>query len=243
MIIGKANRQKEIFELFRDVEHSSLSVKDYFASNHTPVSRAQYYFLKKRYEQIGIEALEDQRQSGNARKVKPEQEELVIGILTYNRHLTSKSLEDELQSTWGREVRQGRRDQLRRTYNLTRMTPKIVEKETAQFAGIEIFSALAHHRGILEQWLETITQRLNKIPQTHFSKDGKKQSGGDHIYARRKGKFSARYNRLSNIRKKKFASISEKVKQKDLSRLSLCQTQEDRLNRKNLAVLLLPLVT
>ncbi len=243
MIIGKANRQKEIFELFRDVEHSSLSVKDYFATNQTPVSRAQYYLLKKRYDLIGIEALDDQRQTGNARKVKPEQEELVSGILTYNRHLTSKSLQDELENKWGIELSQSRIDQLRRKYNLTRSTPKIVKKETVQFAGIEIFSAMTYHIGILEQWLETITQRLNKIPQTHFSKDGKKQSGGDHIYARRKGKFSARYNRLSNIRKKKFASISEKVKQKDLSRLSLCQTQEDRLNRKNLAVLLLPLVT
>lgn len=243
MILEKAKRQKKISELFRDVENSSLSVKDYFATNHTPVSRAQYYLLKKRYKQIGIEALEDQRQSGNARKVKSEQEELVIGILTYNRHLTSKSLEDELQSTWKIELSQGRIDQLRRKYNLTRITPKIVEEETAQFAGIELFSALAHHIGILEPWLETITQRLNKIPQTHFPKDGEKQSGGDHIYARRKGKFSARYNRLSHIRKQKFASISEKVKNKDLSRLSLCQTQEDSLNRKNLAVLLLPLVT
>ncbi len=42
--------------------------------------------------------------------------------------------------------------------------PNVVEKERAQFAGIEIFSALAHYIGILEPWFETITQRLDQIP-------------------------------------------------------------------------------
>jgi transposase len=139
MITEKAKRQKEIFELFIDVENSSLSVENYFTTHQTPVSRAQYYLLKKRYNQIGLEALDDQRQAGNARKVKPEQEELVSGILTYNRHLTSKSLKDELQSKWGIELSQSRIDQLRQKYNLRRIQPDIVEKEIVQFAGIEIF--------------------------------------------------------------------------------------------------------
>ena len=230
-----AKRQKEILELFKDVEDSGLSVKNYFATHQTPMSRAQYYLLKKRYKQRGLEALEDRRQVGNARKVKPEQKELVSGILTYNRHLTSKSLKHELQSKWGIELSQGRIDQLRRKNNLTRIKPDIAENETAQFAGIEIFSAVVHHVGILGQWLETIKHRLNQIPQTDVSTNRKKPSGGDHIYARRRGKFSARYNRLSSIRKNKFASISDKVKNKDLSRLSLYHTQEESLSRRNLA--------
>ncbi|MCP4141930.1 MAG: hypothetical protein GY755_16920, partial [Chloroflexi bacterium] len=41
----------------------------------------------------------------------------------------------------------------------------------------------------------------------------------------------------------KFASIADKVKDKDFSRLSLYQTKQASLNRKNLALLLLPLVT
>ena len=41
----------------------------------------------------------------------------------------------------------------------------------------------------------------------------------------------------------KFASIDEKIKGKDFSRLSLYPLQATNLNRKNLAVLLLPLVT
>lgn len=77
--------------------------------------------------------------------MNPQQVELVRGILTYNRYLTSKSLKDELQSKWGIEIDQSRIDQFRRQFDLTRIKPKTVKQETAQFAGIEIFSALAHH--------------------------------------------------------------------------------------------------
>jgi hypothetical protein len=45
------------------------------------------------------------------------------------------------------------------------------------------------------------------------------------------------------VRQLKFASISDKVRDKDLTRLSLFQTQAATLDRKNLALLLLPLVT
>jgi hypothetical protein len=48
--------------------------------------------------------LEDQRQLGNARKIAPQQVELLRGILTYNRHLTSESLKHEFQSNWGIEL-------------------------------------------------------------------------------------------------------------------------------------------
>jgi len=41
----------------------------------------------------------------------------------------------------------------------------------------------------------------------------------------------------------KFASITDKVKKKDFSRLSLSQRKADNINRKYLAVLFLPLAT
>ncbi len=66
----------------------------------------------------------------------------------------------------------------------------------------------------------------------------------DYAHARhRNGRFSSRYNKLKKVRKMKFASIDDKVKEKDFARLSLYQTTDTNLNRKNLSVLLLPLVT
>ncbi len=243
MISDKSKRQEEILKFFKRVEKSDLSVKDYFATNQTPISLPQYYRLRKRYDQHGVAGLEDQRQSGNARKVNPQQVELIRGILTYNRHLTSESLKHELQSKWGISLDKSRIDQFRRQFNLTRIKPKTVNQEIAQFAGIEIFSALANYVGILEHWNVTIQQRLNQVKQTELYKDRSRDTG-DHIYARRRdGTFSPRYNRLNKVRKMKFASIDDKVRDKDFSRLSLYQTKEASLNRKNLALLLLPLVT
>ena len=244
LISDKAKREEEILKVFKRVEKSDLSAKDYFATNQTPISLPQYYRLRKRYDQQGVDGLKDQRQSGNARKVNPQQVELLRGILTYNRHLTSESLKQELQSKWGIGLDKSRIDQFRRQFNLSRIKPKAVNREIAQFAGIEIFSALANHVGILEHWAVTIQQRLNQVKQTELYKDRSSRDTGDHIYARRRdGTFSPRYNRLNKVRKMKFASIDDKVRDKDFSRLSLYQTKEASLNRKNLALLLLPLVT
>ena len=243
MTSDKAERQKDILELFRRVEMSGLPVKKYFAVEQTPISLPQYFRLKKRYDQQGVAGLEDRRRAGNARKLNSQQVELIRGILAYNRHLTSTSLKYELQSKWQIELDQSRIDQFRRQFHLTRIKSKKVKQETAQFAGIEIFSALAHHVGILEHWNVTIQQRLKQLKQTEFYKDRDSRDTGDHIYARRRGRFSPRYNRLRKVRQMKFASIDDKVKDKDFSRLSLYQTKETSLRRRNLALLLLPLVT
>ena len=243
MTSDKAEREKDVLELFRRVEMSNLPVKKYFAVEQTPISLPQYFRLKKRYDQHGVAGLEDRQQAGNARKLIPQQVELVRGILTYNRHLTSKSLKCELQNKWQIELDQSRIDQFRRQFQLTRIKPKTVKQEATQFAGIEIFSALAHHVGILEHWHVTIQQRLKQLRQTEFYEDRDSRNTGDHIYARRRGKFSPRYNRLRKVRQMKFASIDDKVKNKDFSRLSLYQTKETSLSRKNLALLFLPLVT
>ncbi len=243
MISDTAKRQEDILKLIKRIGKSSLSVKDYFNAHQTPISLPQYFRLKKRYKQHGVAGLKDRRQEGNARKLDPHQIELVRGVLTYNRHLTSKSLKKELQNKWGIELDQSRIDQFRRQFNLTREKSETVKQEAVQFAGIEIFSALAHHVGILEKWNRVIQGRLDEIKETDRYKGHKSRDTGDHVFARRRGKFSARYNRLGKIRQMKFASIEDKVKEKDFSRLSIYQTNKVILNRRNLSLLLLPLVT
>ncbi len=237
----REKRQSTILKLFKNVEESGLSIKEYFKSNLTSIGLKQYCRLKKRYAEQGIAGLEDQRQFGNARKIKPQEVKLVHGTLAYNRDLTSQSLQEELQNQWEITVSQRRIDQLRQQFNLTRIKSKTIKHETLQFAGIEIFSALAQHVGILDHWNKTIQQRLQEVTKTQSQKANR---GADHIRARhRDGTFSPRYNRLASVRHTKFASITDKVKNKDFSRLSISQIKDDNLNRKNLAVLFLPLVT
>ena len=240
----KAQRQEKILELFESIEKSDLTVKDYFASHQTPISLPQYYRVKKRYTQQGTAGIEDRRQDGNARKLDPQKVELLRGVLTYNRHLTSESLKHELQEKWEIKLDTSRIDQFRRQFDLTRLKIETTEQETAQFAGIEVFSALAQHIGLLDCWKKAILGRMDQVKQTESFDDRDGHSKGEYVYARRKnGTFSPRYNRLNKIRKMKFASITDKIKDKNFARLSLYQTNEDVLNRKNLALLLLPLAT
>ncbi len=136
---------------------------------------------------------------------------------------------------------QRRIEQIRQEFNLTRIKSQTIQQETLPFAGIEIFSALAQYVGLLEHWNITIQQRLQQVQETPSPKANK---GGDHIRARhRDGTFSARYNRLASVRHTKFASITDKVKDKDFSRFTLSQLKAENLKRKNLALLFLPLVT
>lgn len=239
----KDKRSSQILQLIQRVEQSGLSANQYFATHSTPISVIQYYRLKKRYEQQGVAGLEDQRHLGNARKLTPEQVELTRGVLAYNRALSSRAVQEELHQQWGIDVGLRRIEQYRQEFDLPRLRPKSVSEEAVSFAGIEIFAALAHHVGILECWNETIRQRMQQV-QPDGSDTEDHRGKGDPLYARRRnGTFSPRYNRLARVRRMKFASISDKIENKDLSRLSLFQTQAATLDRKNLALLLLPLVT
>ena len=103
---------------------------------------------------------------------------------------------------------------------------------------------MVHHIGILELWNQTIQKRLQQVTQSELYQDRNNPKTGDHTSEQsRNGKFSPKYNQLKRVRKMKFASIDDKVKKKDFARLSLYQTTDASLNRKNLAILLLPLVT
>ena len=183
--MAKDKRLSSILKFFKKVERSGLSAKKYFAMHETPMSVVQYFRLKKRFQEHGNNGLIDQRHAGNARKVTSEQVKLVRGVFAYHRHLSSQALQHELRSQWKLELGPRRIEQLRQQFNLTRMAPEPErKKETVQFAGIEIFSALAHYVGILKHWSTTIQQRLQQVEQTQrYDED----SGGDeHNYARRR---------------------------------------------------------
>ncbi len=130
----KAQRQKKILELIENVDKSTLTVKDYFASHRTPISLPQYYRIKKRYARQGAAGIEDRRRAGNARKLDPPKLELLRGVLTYNRHLTSEALKRELQEKWEIELDKSRIDQFRRQFDLIRIMIRICFRSQAVFS-------------------------------------------------------------------------------------------------------------
>lgn len=239
MTFTEEKRIDNFLELLDKIQKSKLSTKKYFATHQTSIGLRKYFRLKLRFQHDGKKGLFDQRCHGNANKLSEDQLQMLQSIFAYNRHLSSGDLQDEMQNKWEIKLSAKRIDQLRRQFNLTRIRSKITREQIVQFAGVEIFAALARYIGIMDTWNETIQKRLQEVKET-IGNGG----SGDHIYARhRNGTFTSRYNRLAHVRKMKFASISDKVKKKDFSRSSLYKTSADNLSRKNLALLLLPLVT
>ena len=141
MTTDKSNRQKEILQLFKNVDGSDLSVKKYFTTYETPISLSQYYRLKKRFDQQGITGLEDNRIAGNARKQSSQQTKLIRAVISYNKHLTPKALKKERQDKWEIELNTSQVNQLRRKFNRPRIKVKTGTIQSVEFAGIEILEA------------------------------------------------------------------------------------------------------
>jgi len=138
---NKSNRQKEILQLFKKVESSNLSAEKYFISHETPVSLSQYYRLKKRFDQQGRTGLEDNRTAVHSRKKSPQQTELIRAVLSYNQHLTPKSLQKELPDKWEIELNPSQINQLRRKFNGPRIKLKTDTIQSVEFAGLERLEA------------------------------------------------------------------------------------------------------
>lgn len=99
-----------------------------------------------------------------------------------------------------------------------------------------------HYIGILDDFYQTIQKRLQLVKQSKLYQNKNSQTGDNEHARHQNGQFSSRYNKLKKVRFITFASIDDKVFETDFSRLSLYQTTDANLNRKNLSVLFLPKV-
>ncbi len=165
-------KRKKLVKLFKTVDQSGLTAGEYFKRNNAFISLPQYYRLRKRFDEEGIKGLEDRRSAGNSRKVNPDQVELIRSVFTYNRKFTSKEPEVELREKWDIQLHKTRIDQYRREFGLTRIKSAGEDVGSVQFAGIEIFSAIAHHIGILDHWHIVIEKRLKRIKQSLSYQNG-----------------------------------------------------------------------
>ena len=232
-------REKLILNLMDDINKSSLSVMKYFSTHDTPFSLPQYNRYLKAYRVDGINGLRDHRKDGNAKKITPEVEHYLVGLLENNRELKVSDIISRLQEKFNIDLKKTAINDFRKKHGLERIDKPIQE---SPFAGFEILSALAYHTGIMDVWSNTIKEHIEVVKKSNLFKENQ-QLGADHSLQRDEGKFTPEYNKLKEVRKTKFDSIEDKVQFKDLSRLQSLSTGEETIRRKNLAVLSLPLVT
>lgn len=239
---GIGERGQLIVGVITDVKESKQSARRYFSTHDVPFSLRQYQTYLKAYKEKGINGLYDHREDGNARKIAPEIEHYLIGLLENNRELSVSDIISQINKRFEMDVKPRTINNFRKTHGLERIIKPVSRIEEVQFAGFEIISALAYHTGIVDAWSDAIKKHIESVKDTDLFKENR-QLGADHSSERNKGRFTADYNKLNGVRTAKFDSIEEKIRHKDLSRLQLLDTQTKTILRKNLAVLSLPLIT
>ncbi|ODS41617.1 MAG: hypothetical protein A7315_01060 [Candidatus Altiarchaeales archaeon WOR_SM1_79] len=236
------DRVKQILNVMDDVKESGLSVRKYFSAYDTPFSRNQYYVYMEAYNTKGIKGLYDSRKDGNAKKITPEVEYYLVGMLENNRGLSTSDVISQINRRFNINIKRHAVNNFRKKHGLERIKKEPEHTEKVQFAGFEILSALAYHTGIFDVWSNTIGKHMENVKDSDLFKENQ-QLGTDHPSERNKGKFTPEYNKHEDVRKTKFNSIEDKILLKDISRLQVLETQTKFISRKNLAVMSLPLVT
>jgi len=206
------DRVKQILDVINDVKKSGLPVRKYFSTNNTPFSRNQYYLYLKVHNARGLQGLYDHRKEGNAKKITPEIEHYLIGLLENNRDLTVSDIRSQLQRQFNIDIKRTAINDFRKKQGLERIDKPVQEYP---FAGFEILSALAYHTGIFDVWSNTTRKHTENVKETDLFKENQ-YKGADHPLERNAGKLTPEYNRLEDVRKTKFDSIGDKVRNKDL---------------------------
>jgi len=237
-------RVKQIVAIIDDIRQSNMSAREYFSVHHheVPFSVAQYHRYSKCYYKEGVVGLYDHRKNGNARKITPEIKHYLIGLLKNNRVLSVSDIRQDIKDQFNVDIKRTTINNFRKDCGLKRLKKPEFPTEHVQFAGFEIISALAYHTGILEVWSDSIEKQVEDVKGTDLFKHNQ-SIGADHPSARKKGKFTPRYNKLKSVCSTKFNSVEDKAQHKDISRLQILDTQTKTLAKKNLAVLSLPLIT
>jgi hypothetical protein len=100
---------------------------------------------------------------------------------------------------------------------------------------------LAYHLGWPQRVADVIEKQLGNLKRTQKFKKNLRlvdSKGRDS-----RGRFTKKYNRRRDVRRNKFASISEKQSRKNWGSMSILKCKRSTILRKNLALLSLPIVT
>jgi transposase len=234
------DRYQIIANSLKQIRDSKLPIKEFFEKYDVPFSIAQYYRYKKCYEQHGIQGLTDGRATGNNRRITSETISFLRGYHAANGNAKLTEYQAALEEQVGLRLDIATISRFLRDHqiSLAKVKSHKIEIFEVAYGGFEIIAALARHL----KWPEYTAQQI-KQSTCQFEKLPNSEQTADRQGRDAQGHFTVRYNRRRDVRRNKFAAISDKRQDKDLSRLQLCQSEADTLARKALAILALPIVT
>jgi hypothetical protein len=235
--------RKAIALLVRKIFRSALSAAEYIKRHKVPFSLAQYYRYKTRLEALGVAGLEDRRSQGNRRTLTDEAKILLQGAHKLNPELSLQKLSDHLQQSLSLRIHSTTIGRYLRSQGLQIKRPLravTVEKIESACGGIEILGAVAMHLGWSAHTAQKIVQERQRFRGSAAYRNERVRRDRK---GRKNGRFTAGYNRWQKTRERRFASLEDKRKDKNYSRMKLFEVRRGIIERKCLAILALPLIT
>jgi hypothetical protein len=234
---------REIVSILEKIADSDISIDEYLEKHEVPFSRPQYFRYKARFAAEGVDGLIDRRSRGNHRKLTPDAEGFIRGVHQANPRLGLQEICDSVDTTFGIRVDRSTVSRFLSGVGDPIQWPRPVEPERVltSCGGFEIIGALALHLGWSKHTAEVILQEVEHFRNSdafHQERVRRDRKGRNS-----RGQFTGEYNRRSDIRQKRFASVEEKRQHKNYSRMSLFQAGKFIVERKCLGILALPLIT
>jgi transposase len=237
-------RERLINKWLDRIERSPLSPRAYFENYKVPFSLRQFYRYQAAIERSGVEGLVDGRAQGNHRVIDAEVEDFLRWYISAHKGTTRKALHEALQQRFGTKITVNGLNRCLRRLDIQLERPPKPEQVVAYwspYAGIELVVALAWHFG----WPQATADMIQKsVTRARRSKRFAQLGTAPDLKGRnRRGEFTARYNRRSEVRRGRFSSVEIKRKTKSLESMDLVKLSPRIIQRRCLAVLTLPFVT
>ena len=234
---------RAIASILEKIARSSLSVTAYFQRYKVPFGRSQYFQYKARLAANGLEGLVDGRSQGNHRTLTTDAQAFIRGVHEADSTLSLRQIADRLESSLGIGVDPATVSRYLRAAGLKIQWPRPAEAQTiiSSCGGFEIIGALALHLGWARHTAEAMVEERERFRRTVAYR--RERVWCDREGRNAEGQFTKAYNRRADIRAQRFASVEDKRKHKNYSRMGLFQSSEFVLQRKCLGVLALPLIT
>ena len=243
------NRIAAIINWINRVETSNMSISKFFETETVPFSRVQYYNYRRQLRESGLARLKDQRLTGGNRKISLEQEAFLRGCINQNPDVSLEQLQQALREEFSciLSVSAVSRALLRIDPNIKRnigRPPKrinVVRMDSNALGGFELIIAMAYHLGWPERTAEVICRAVGALKESdEFEVSRRKESNKGKNKA---GQFTRRYNKRRDVRRERFASISDKRQSKNWHSMNIVSDGPGTIIRKNLAILSLPIVS
>jgi transposase len=238
-----AERVVNIVRWLERFVRSGLSGRAFFRKYRVPFSLTRLRHYLELFEAAGAKGLTDGRASGNNRRIHSEAEGFLAGFVAAHPEATEQDLRDEIRKRFGIEVSQPGMSRCLKRLGISRerrQRPAATQSRAAAYGGFELVVALALHFG-WPQWTAGVIQEAIKAAKrsTQFARERAPDLKGRS----RRGRFTVRYNRRSDVRRERFESVALKREARSLESMDIAKVDAETLARKCLAVLTLPFVT